>query len=534
MKKRLFALVLTLAISLSLGGPAQAAGGFSDVDQNAWYLKYLDTAVSSGLINGRGDGRFSPNDDITGAEGVKLAACIGQLLTEGAVTLTNGSPWYANYMAYAVEQGLIDTRLDQYSLNSPITRAQLMDMLCRAIPQDQRVVINAIPDGAIPDLSPSADYRDNVYTLYRMGIVTGADKQGSCQPEKRISRAEVAALVARIVDDDLRVSFRLEKPQSDPLNFRDEAALTAALEGEWSYCPPASDTPAAWLFFGRDGGFSIRIIDTVNNAIWEYIGFWRLDHWYSAETEAPDMLCLTILDSEDNDPSTGVEVGAGDYLIQRKTLCDGEIVFELMQLNNGDSLLSTHFDDWSPILKKYTDWQPTGALRKGENFCGAVWKVDYGTKTIWLDDAAEDGDNINRYEALPYPAAPQLDLTDQPDWLLGKGTTWIVWTDEMGRVKEMQPCIHDGPEPLSEEEAAELLSEVDEVQGYVAQGMVAFFDNETETIDGEPCVVIALGTDHEEYFVRELFYAVSPSGGVYTYNPFTDSWDLLCNLNYGY
>ena len=76
MKKRISVLMLTLALCLSLGAPALAAGGFSDVAQNAWYLKYLDTAVSSGLINGRGDGRFSPDDDITGAEAVKLAACI--------------------------------------------------------------------------------------------------------------------------------------------------------------------------------------------------------------------------------------------------------------------------------------------------------------------------------------------------------------------------------------------------------------------------------------------------------------------------
>ena len=214
MKKRLFSLVLALALCLSLGVPALAAGGFSDVDQNAWYLKYLDTAVSSGLINGRGDGRFAPNDDITGAEGVKLAACIGQLLSQGSVTLTNGAPWYASYMAYAVEHGILDAPLDEYGLSAPMMRSDLMDMLCRAIPEAQREAINSIPDGSIPDLFASAPYRDNVYTLYRMGIVTGANKRGACLPDECISRAEVAALVARVVDKDLRVAFSLAAPPS--------------------------------------------------------------------------------------------------------------------------------------------------------------------------------------------------------------------------------------------------------------------------------------------------------------------------------
>ena len=107
-----------------------------------------------------------------------------------------------------------------------------MDMLCRAIPQAQSREINSIPDGSIPDLFASAPYRDNVYTLYRMGIVAGSDKRGACLPDECISRAEVAALVARIVNEDLRVAFQLEAPASDLPELcrraQDDGALCAA------------------------------------------------------------------------------------------------------------------------------------------------------------------------------------------------------------------------------------------------------------------------------------------------------------------
>lgn len=232
MKKRIFSLILTLALCFSLSVPAFAAGGFRDVDKNAWYLKYLGTAVNSGLINGRGGGVFAPNDSITGAEAVKLAACINQILTDGAVSLTNGSPWYASYMEYALEKGLIDAELDQYGVSAPISRAQLMDMLCRAIPQSQRREINYIPEGSIPDLFYSADYRDNVYTLYRMGVVTGSGPRGACLPDEDIKRSEVAALVARIVDPNLRVAFSLEAPATSLSELyqrtEDSGALCAA------------------------------------------------------------------------------------------------------------------------------------------------------------------------------------------------------------------------------------------------------------------------------------------------------------------
>ena len=87
-----------------------------------------------------------------------------------------------------------------------------MDMLCRAIPEDQRREINTIPDGSIPDLFASAHYSGNIYTLYRMGVVTGSGPLGACLPDEDIRRSEVAALIARVVDPNLRVSFRLQAP----------------------------------------------------------------------------------------------------------------------------------------------------------------------------------------------------------------------------------------------------------------------------------------------------------------------------------
>ncbi len=250
MKKRVFALILTLTLCLSLSVPAFAAGGFRDVDKDAWYLEYLDTAVRSGLINGRENGLFAPNDSITGAEAVKLAACLGQLLSEGSVSLTNGSPWYESYMEYAVENGIIDSALDPYTARAPIMRAELMDMVCRAIPPSQRKEINSIPDGSIPDLRTYADYRDNVYTLYRMGILTGSDKRGSCFPERPIRRSEVAALVARAVDKDLRVVFSLAAPASTLSELRqraedDGALCAAALLG---YAPAYDESAAEKLY----------------------------------------------------------------------------------------------------------------------------------------------------------------------------------------------------------------------------------------------------------------------------------------------
>ena len=318
-----------------------------------------------------------------------------------------------------------------------------------------------------------------------------------------------------------------QAPEPDLMNFEDEKALRAVLEGEWIYCPPASEEPAVWIAFAGDGSFRLRVKNLEDGTVWEDTGFCQLEHLAAGEEAPPDMLALSFEETADSSVDGRPVSSAGDFMILQKTICDGEAVLALLQVNNGDSIFSTCFNDWAPVLTRHTGWQPQGETRKGESFCAAVWKIDYGTQTVWLDDAMEDGSNVGRYEALPYQVAEQLNLANLPDWLLSDGTIWTVQTDDQGRVVEMQPYIYGSDEQLTEEEAADLLFEFGEVRDYLEQGMTMFFEGRTEIIGEEPCVVIALGTNHEEAFVCELFYAVSPSGRIYTYDPFTDSWNAV-------
>ncbi|MBM6830385.1 hypothetical protein H9X85_12210 [Anaerotignum lactatifermentans] len=311
---------------------------------------------------------------------------------------------------------------------------------------------------------------------------------------------------------------------ADPLDFADENALKAVLEGQWEYCPPASFEPALWISFTKDGKVHERIKNP-NGTYQERNGSYQLKRWEMQLEAVPNLLQIQF-------PVAGGYVTTSDFLIYRKTLCDGKIVLELMQMNNGDSTFSTHFSDTCPVLERATIWQPQGTVKKGETFYGAVWKMNPTTKTVWVDDVVEGGVNIGRYESLPYQAAPQLDLNALPPQLLVNGGIWTIQTDSMGRITAMEPYIYgeydDGYDmEMTEEEAATILSGFTEVQFYLNQGMSMFFDGDIEVISGETCIVIALGTNHSDYFVRELYYAVSPYGTVYSYDVITDTWNLL-------
>ena len=55
------------------------------------------------------------------------------------------------------------------------------------------------------------------------------------------------------------------------------------------------------------------------------------------------------------------------------------------------------------------------------------------------------------------------------------------------------------------------------VQDYINSGMSAQYTGETEVIEGKPCMVFALGTDRDDQFVRERYYAVCDNL-VYSYD----------------
>ena len=73
--------------------------------------------------------------------------------------------------------------------------------------------------------------------------------------------------------------------------------------------------------------------------------------------------------------------------------------------------------------------------------------------------------------------------------------------------------------------AREQLSETDEVSYYLGLGMSLWYTGTEEYIEGRNCPVFVLGTDHEDYFTKEHYYAVGDNV-VYYYDPSGDAWLL--------
>ena len=74
--------------------------------------------------------------------------------------------------------------------------------------------------------------------------------------------------------------------------------------------------------------------------------------------------------------------------------------------------------------------------------------------------------------------------------------------------------------------AFELLRETEDVNNLMKSGMSLLYTGAIQQIDGRPCMVFALGTNHDDAFVQERQYAVSDNM-IYIYDAEKDTWEIL-------
>jgi len=195
-----------LTVTVKDTAPVSKPFPFTDIPASAWFYNDVKTAWETGLIDGKTASQYAPNDELTYAEAVKLAACMHQLYTTGSVTLDNGDPWYQSYVDYATTNGIIS---GDYDMNAPATRMGFMEIFANALPAETYSVINSIADEAIPDVPMTHPLAAEIYKLYRAGIVQGVDAAHNCNPNSEIKRSEVAAILTRMMNPDERISFKI-------------------------------------------------------------------------------------------------------------------------------------------------------------------------------------------------------------------------------------------------------------------------------------------------------------------------------------
>lgn len=186
--------------------------GFSDVKPQDWFDVWVDIAYNVGLTSGVGDNRYGPHQTLTVAEALKLAATMDSRFRgdDFHQQSASGKNWYQSAVDYCLASGIIQagefTRADY---TRPVTRGEVAHILAATELAGSMPEINRLAQvkRRVPDVNARTPYAAAIYDLYAKGIVGGVDGNLTFRPEATLTRAEMAAIVARMARTEQRITL---------------------------------------------------------------------------------------------------------------------------------------------------------------------------------------------------------------------------------------------------------------------------------------------------------------------------------------
>lgn len=185
---------------------------FSDVSPRDWFAVWVDIAYNVGLTSGVGGNRYAPEQTLTVAEVLKLAATMESRYKDDSfhTSSSTGPYWYSGAVNYCLASGIIQSgTFSQKDYLRPATRREIAQIFAATGQAKHMKNINDLSriKVSVPDVKPGDPGADAIYSLYAKGVLTGVDSKLTFNPKGTVTRAEAAAIVARMARAEQRLTL---------------------------------------------------------------------------------------------------------------------------------------------------------------------------------------------------------------------------------------------------------------------------------------------------------------------------------------
>ena len=262
-----FTKILVNAMNLTSGDIQKT---FPDIKSSAWYYNYVQIASSRGIITGKEDGTFKPNDKITRAQ---MATMIYRAFNETVDFSTTGKTFKdVTQKSQAYEAvvktagvGIVNGYGDEFKPNNPAKRSHAVLMIDRALhlesgtAEDELSVINTVNRNVTEELSLYAEqnnleglealYRETTmgyylaYSLDSLGLVDDPEYPIGSITMKQVGEHSnrIVSLNKRFAEvkvDNLKVHVSMSEPEMDmyfemTMDMSGTAYLKKTEDGTW-------------------------------------------------------------------------------------------------------------------------------------------------------------------------------------------------------------------------------------------------------------------------------------------------------------
>ncbi len=182
-----------------------AQDSFADLNSVQWAKNAINIIAARGIINGRGDGNYYPNDPVKREEFVKiLISAFGLRMTsQNTLPFKDVAPqdWCYEVIGIAKESGIVGGMSEEFfGKGMPISRQDMAVMLANTLNHVGSTIAKTEgAESSYTDEASIAEYaKEAVANLSENEILTGRG-DGTFDPLATTSRAEVATVIYRIM-----------------------------------------------------------------------------------------------------------------------------------------------------------------------------------------------------------------------------------------------------------------------------------------------------------------------------------------------
>ena len=172
---------------------------FVDI-QNHWAKNSIEILSRKNVVNGTGDGQFSPEKEVTRAEFavmLSMAAGVPGTADESGFIDVKSDYWAAVYIAASKKANIIGGYPDgTFHSTNAVTRAEAVTMLMKTLGTEIQATDN--------NLASFGDYSSNYWANKYLSAavekkILSGYPDGTLRPNQSVSRAEAAALINRLL-----------------------------------------------------------------------------------------------------------------------------------------------------------------------------------------------------------------------------------------------------------------------------------------------------------------------------------------------
>ena len=184
--------------------PTARPDSFTDLDEDHWAYEPIYGLVEKGIIKGYEDGSFRPDNSIKREEFVKViveAFSMDPEMGELPFTDVRKDDWSYPYLCAAVKSGMIQgVSPKEFGYGQDVTREDAAVILERILQISGMELPAENEKISFSDENDIADYaKEAVEKMQTAGILNGLP-DGSFAPKQQAARAEICAMVAKLLE----------------------------------------------------------------------------------------------------------------------------------------------------------------------------------------------------------------------------------------------------------------------------------------------------------------------------------------------